>query len=292
MSAPSTDYAHPVHQQPLALYPGDIPDWRPLPEARERGFVPTLTPMFPPGHDPRKKTGIVVVAPGGGYHVRAEHERTPFAELFNRAGIASALLDYRTCGECEAPLRRGPLSDAQRAVRLVRAHADAWGVHPDRIALMGFSAGGHLTACAGVHAESGRPDGYDAAEKVSSRPDALVLTYAVINGREKEGHGGSANAIAGEHATEEEKAFFHTDDFVNAETPPTFFFHTTDDPAVPVSGALRFALGLSKAGVPFEAHIYPHGPHGVGLALNHPALADWSTRLLDWLRRLNYACDQ
>lgn len=280
----SIDYGRPVHNVPLALYPGDIPEWRP----RNGHFVPTLTPRFPGGKPPAEKTGLVIVVPGGGYGARAEHERTPFADFFNDAGLASALLDYRTVGECEGPLRDGPLADARRAVRLARAHADAWGIHPDKIALLGFSAGGHLTASAGVYFENGRDGGADAAEQASSRPDAMLLAYAVVAGDPDHGHAGSAANLVGARPTAEQVKWFDLVNGVTERTPSTFFFHTADDPGVPVAGVLRFAAGLRRCRVPFEMHIYPHGPHGVGLASDRPGLRDWPSLALSWLRGLGF----
>lgn len=288
MASLSTAYGRPKQGEALALYPSvdRIPDWRPRVGAGD--FVPRITPMFPEGRVPASPRGMVIVAPGGGYGVRAPHEGAPIAEVLNRAGWVSAVLDYRTVGECEAPLRYGPLADAQRAVRLVRAHAGAWGVRPDRIALLGSSAGGHLTGCAGVHYDAGDPNAADPAERVSSRLDAMVLLYAVVNGLPGLGHAGSITNLLGEDPTSADADFMNNPAHVTPDTPPAFFFHTADDGSVPVNGAFAFAAELSRAKVPFGMHIYPHGPHGVGLALDRPALADWPNLLVDWLREMDF----
>src|SRR5690606_3062296 len=152
----------------IPLWPGEPPG------GSEDGFVPTLTPFLLEGDAPR---GAGVVVPGGGYGTRAEHERTPIARRFNEAGFHTFRLDERV-----SPNRHpAPLMDAARAVRMVRALAEEWRVKPDKIAVLGFSAGGHLTASLAVFYDGGEPDADDPVAQASARPDAVVLCYPVIS---------------------------------------------------------------------------------------------------------------
>src|SRR5919202_4288148 len=137
--------------------------------------IPTLTPYLPPKE---KATGAaVVVCPGGGYTHLAEHEGAPVAEWLNTIGVAAFVLKYRLGPRYHHP---APLQDAARAIRTVRARAGEWGLDPKRIAILGFSAGGHLASTAGTHFDAGRPDAEDPIERVSSRPDRMILAYPVI----------------------------------------------------------------------------------------------------------------
>lgn len=167
-------FEKPINGTPLPLWPGDVPGLNPA----WKDWVPTITPYLLDTGQPR---GIVIVFPGGGYNARAEHERVPIAEFFNDQGFPSAVLDYRVQNhDSPRPLGRGPLCDAQHAIRLVRLHAAAWGVRPDRVAVLGFSAGGHLVSMAGTHFDDGDEGSPDPVERVGCRPDAMVMCYAAV----------------------------------------------------------------------------------------------------------------
>jgi len=281
---PSTDYARPVHGQPLALYPDAIPDWRPKADSPTPSFVPSLTPRFPAGHAAGQKRGLVMVAPGGGYFIRAAHEGLPFCDLFNEAGVASALLDYRTAGECEIPLRRGPYMDARRAVRLVRAHAGAWGVDPDKIALLGFSAGGHLAATLAAYPEPGCPDGFDEAERAPSHINAALYGYPYLGPIRPANWGPLVGNDA--QATREDLVFFDLAAKISDKMPPSFFYMTGEDGLA--LDALRMATAMHEAKVPVCVHMYPHGQHGLGLARDNAELKDWSRLAVEWIKNLGY----
>lgn len=239
-----------------------------------------MTTYLLPGETAR---GAVVVVPGGGYAGRADHERTPIARFFNEAGFHAFVLDYRV-----SPHRHpAPLSDAARAVRIVRARAQEWRVKPDKIAVLGFSAGGHLTASLGVFFDSADAAAGDPVARQSSRPDALVLCYPVISSAEF-GHRGSFDNLLGPDAGEAEREKMSLEKHVRPDTPPTFLWSTSDDAVVPVENSLAFASALREKGIPFELHVYPRGPHGMGLSPNDPHVATWASLCAEWLRGMGW----
>jgi acetyl esterase/lipase len=224
----------------------------------------------------------VVVAPGGGYGALAmDHEGRQVAAYFNAMGVSAYVLKYRLGPKYHHPIELG---DAQRAIRLVRSKARELGVAPDRIGMMGFSAGGHLTATAGTHFDSGRADATDAIDRASSRPDFLILGYPVISFDPAIAHAGSVRNLLGDKPDPKLIELLSNELQVTPQTPPTFLFHTTADTAVPAENSVRFYLALKKNKVPAEMHIFENGPHGVGLALGDPALSAWPALLTSWLR--------
>lgn len=243
-------------------------------DTADPAFVPTLTPYLLPG-----ATGCVIVCPGGGYASRAPHESGPVAEAFNARGFSAFVLDYRV-----APYRFPyPLLDAQRAVRTVRARAGELALPPDRIAVLGFSAGGHLAATAGTHFDAGNDAADDPIERASSRPDALILCYPVISFG-PHGHEGACLNLLGDEPAPEAIEDLCNELQVTPETPPSFLWHTADDPGVPVMNSLLFAEACAAEGVPFELHVYNSGAHGLGLAEESPHVATWIDLAAEWLR--------
>lgn len=240
-------------------------------------------PMLTYHRAARGATGTaVIVAPGGGYGALAmDHEGRQVAALFNAMGVSAFVLRYRLGPRYRHPIQLG---DAQRAIRLVRARAQEFEVQPDRIGMMGFSAGGHLTSTAGTHFDTGRPDASDQVDRASSRPDFLILGYPVISFDPAITHAGSLRNLLGDTPDPTLVALLSSDRQVTAQTPPTFLFHTTADTGVVPENSVRFYMALVKAGVPAEMHIFEKGPHGVGLALGDPALSAWPTLLTNWLR--------
>jgi len=241
---------------------------------------PTLTPYPVPRE---RATGTaVIVCPGGGYqHLSMDKEGDQPARWLNSLGIAAFVLKYRLGPKYHHP---NELMDAQRAIRSVRSRAAEFGLEPDRIGIMGFSAGGHLAATAGTHFDSGDPSAADPVERVPSRPDFLVLCYPVMTFTEPYVHRGSRDALLGENPDPKLVTELSNELQVTAQTPPAFLFHTTEDRTVPVENSVMFYLAMRRAGVPVEMHIYEKGPHGVGLAPTDEALSSWPARLADWLR--------
>jgi len=224
----------------------------------------------------------VVVCPGGGYGMLAlDHEGKQIAEWLNARGVAAFILRYRLGPRYHHPIELG---DAQRAIRLVRFHAGDYGVAADRIGIWGFSAGGHLASTAGTHFDKGNADAAAAIDRVSSRPDFMILAYPVISLNTPYTHRGSLRNLPGDNPDPKLAASLSNETQVTAETPPTFVFHTSTDPVVPVENSVLFYLALRKAGVPAEMHIYERGQHGVGLAQSDPMLSTWPSRLADWMK--------
>jgi len=210
-----------------------------------------------------------------------DHEGRQIAEWLNARGIAAFVLKYRLGPRYHHPAM---LQDVQRAVRTVRARAGEFGVAPNRIGVWGFSAGGHLASTAGTHFDPGDAASGDPIERVSSRPDFLILAYPVITMDERYTHQGSRLNLLGENPDPKLVEDLSNDQRVTDQTPPAFLFHTSDDPAVPVENSVRFYEALRKAGVPAEMHIYEHGRHGLGLAQQDPALSTWPSLLENWLK--------
>jgi acetyl esterase/lipase len=226
----------------------------------------------------------VVVCPGGGYGVLAsDHEGKQVAEWLNSLGVSAFVLQYRLGPRYHHP---APLQDAQRAIRMVRAHGQGWGVAPDRIGILGFSAGGHLASSAATHFDDGAPDSEDPVERVSSRPDFAVLCYPVISLTTVATHAGSRKNLLGEEPDPALVWKLSSELQVTPRTPPTFLFHTDDDPAVPVENSLLFFQAMKRAGVPGELHVFAHGRHGVGLAPTDPSLSQWPGLCARWMEGL------
>lgn len=240
--------------------------------------APSMT-MYPAdGENERRSLGAVLVCPGGGYHHKAPHEGGPIAQMVNRAGIDAAVLDYRV-----APCPHdAPLGDCQRAVRILRA------MGYEKVAVLGFSAGGNLACSAAVHYDRGNEGAQDPIERMSCRPDALVSCYSVVS-MTQHTHVGSLINLLGEHRGSITLQRYYSAEWnVTPDTPPAFIWHTAEDQAVPVENSLNLAAALSRCGVPFEMHIFPEGHHGIGLAQEYPAKA-WSELCRDWLRRQGFA---
>jgi acetyl esterase/lipase len=254
------------------------PDGAPGALGKDDADRPTLT-LF----RARQPSGAsIVVAPGGGYGALASnHEGRQVANYLNAAGITVFVLKYRLGPKYRHPIELG---DAQRAIRFVRARAQEFGLAADRIGMMGFSAGGHLAATAGTHVDAGKADAPDPIDRVSSRPDFLVLGYPVISFDPAITHAGSVRNLLGDSPDPKLIEDLSNDLRVTAETPPTFLFHTNADTGVVAENSVRFYLALRRAKVPAEMHIFENGPHGVGLALGDPALSAWPALLTTWLR--------
>lgn len=269
-----------AQQQPTApktvpLWPGEAPGAQGA-EDRDR---PTLT-IYLPGRD-AVPTGVIV-CPGGGYGALADnHEGRQVANWLNSMGIAAFVLKYRLGPRYHHPVELG---DAQRAIRMVRAQARDFGISPDRIGIMGFSAGGHLASSAGTHFDAGKADAADPIDRQSSRPDFLILGYPVISFTTPFTHQGSKRNLLGDNPDPALVQSMSSELQVSARTPPTFLFHTNEDKGVPAENSILFYLALRKNGVPAEIHVFEKGPHGVGLALRDPALSLWPTLLVNWLR--------
>jgi len=243
--------------------------------------VPSLTPHRA---DPQQASGAaMVVCPGGGYGGLAfDKEGEHVSRWLAERGITAFTLKYRQGGGAhQHPV---PLTDGQRAVRWVRSHAEEYGVQPDHIGVMGFSAGGHLASTIGTHFDDGDPAADDPVERQSSRPDFLVLAYPVISMQKEITHAGSLENLLGKTPDPQLVEKLSNDLQVTDSTPPTFLLHATDDGAVPVENSLRFYRALVAHKVPAELHIYEHGGHGFGMLERNLPVDHWPEVLEAWLR--------
>ena len=261
----------------IRLWPGEAP------EAKGNGCedIPTLSVLRPqPGHE---NGSAVIVMPGGAYvGLAAILEGREIADWFAARGFTAFVLRYRLGKRYLLPV---PLIDARRAVQLVRARARDYHVSADRIAVIGFSAGGHLAALSATQFVPGKADSDDPIERVSSKPDFLVLGYPWIGGiSPNTAHLTYCVLMDVMDRCEALRQAYSPDLFVSKETPPTFIYHTTDDGTVPVEQALSFYQALVKAGVSTEIHIFAKGPHGSGLGMGNPTLDQWPELLEMWLR--------
>lgn len=230
--------------------------------------TPTLT-VYKPSKD--KDTGAaIVICPGGGYNILAwDLEGVEVAEWLNSIGVTGVILKYRVPRRKDRLKHEAPLQDAQRAVRFTRAHAEEWGIDPDRIGILGFSAGGHLSATTLTNSDRPAYESIDDIDKQSSKPNFGVLIYpAYLTGERK-------SETFGKRLSEEIR--------VTKDTPPIFMAHAYDDPLTPANTA-RLFIALKEAGVPAELHIYNSGGHGFGLRRTDDPVSTWPGRCADWLQ--------
>ncbi len=240
---------------------------------------PNVTAYLP--DEARPAVPAVVVCPGGGYAGLAPHESEPVAEWLCSFGVAGIVLRYRLGPKYHHPCM---LLDAQRAIRTVRARAGAWGVDPGRIGILGFSAGGHLASTAGTHFDAGDANATDPTDRLSCRPDFMVLVYPVIAMATEFGHTGSKHNLLGEDPDPALVEQLSNERQVTLETPPAFLIHTVGDTGVPCENSFLFASALRSAGVGFELHVFERGEHGFGLGANDPALSKWPSLCEAWMR--------
>ena len=242
--------------------------------------VPVLQTYLVAADHPRP---ALIVFPGGGYGGRAGHEGEPLARWANTLGFQGFVCQYRV-----SPWRHPqPLNDLQRAVRMVRQHAKEWGVDPQRIAVMGFSAGGHLAASGACFGDDGNPQAPQEVDRQSSRVNALVACYPVISFGPL-GHAGSRNNLLGKVQDPELVKRLSLENSVTAAHPPTFLWHTEDDSAVPVQNSQMYAKALEAVQVPVSLHLYPHGHHGLGMAAKDPVVSQWVPTCAEWLKSLGW----
>ena len=228
---------------------------------------------------PNKKSATgqaVIVCPGGGYSILAyDWEGTDIAKLLNANGIAAFVLKYRLPDSLSSTAPdQIPLMDAKQAMRIVREKAAGWNINPNKIGIMGFSAGGHLASTLSTHFEK------------DTRPDFSILIYPVISMDKNIAHMGSRNNLIGKHPTDAMIKLYSNELQVSVNTPPTFLIHATDDDGVPVENSLLYYQALIKNKVPAEMHIYPTGGHGFGLANGNRSLGSWPSLMIEWMRGL------
>jgi acetyl esterase/lipase len=277
-------------QRTINLYMGEIPNSKPSVDKEkweEGGGIlrvseisrPTLMVFLPPNE---KANGTaVIICPGGGYWINAiQHEGIDVAKKLNEWGVAAFVLKYRIPNEGTMVNKEiGPLQDAQRAIQMVREGAKEWNINPDRIGILGFSAGGHLASTAGTHFNQSlivNPKG------VSLRPDFMILIYPVISFQDAVGHTGSRDQLIGKSASKEKIELYSNEFQVTANTPPAFLVHASDDAAVSPENSILFYQALQRKKIPAELHLYQKGGHGFGMN-NKTTLDSWVDRLQSWM---------
>jgi acetyl esterase/lipase len=269
----------------IVLWPGGAPGAL----GKSDKDISTLTAFFPAAN--KGSGAAMVICPGGGYAGLANHEGEHYARFLNEQGIAGFVLKYRlgSAGYHHPAM----LEDAARAVRTVRAKAADWKLDRKRIGIMGSSAGGHLASTLLTHFDSGKADAADPIDKESSRPDLGILCYPVITMTAMEfAHKGSITNLLGKNPSPELMKELSNELHVTKETPPCFLWHTDEDKGVLVENSLLFAQALRRAGVPFDLHIYEHGPHGMGLGSREYDPAKWHPWTRDcvfWLKAHGFA---
>ncbi len=228
----------------------------------------------------------VVICPGGGYGcLCSSYEGVDVAKWLNRFGITGIVL-YYSVGE--HGLHPRPMQQAALAVRTVRMEAEKYGIDPDRIGIMGFSAGGHLASSLATHFRDGDPSQKERVRQFSSRPDFQILIYPVVTLGEKT-HGGSRDHLLGELAADPDMIrYYSNEQQVAANNPPAFLCHAVTDKLVPVDNSRMYADALRKHGVPVQYVELPRGDHGLGSGVG-PDWAAWQEACLDWLLKNNLA---
>ena len=223
----------------------------------------------------------IVICPGGGYLFEAmDYEGYDMAEWLAQQGVAGIVLKYRLpYGHDQIPLE-----DVQRALRLVRQKAAEWGINPSKVGVAGSSAGGHLASTAGTKFDTGNPDSVDPIDKMSCRPDFMLLLYPVITFREEFGHIGSRTNLIGAGNKWELVEKYSNELNVTAQTPPTFLVLADDDKVVPPRNSIEFYMALKKFSIPAEMHIFRKGAHGFGMKKKDLPVDQWTNLFVQWMK--------
>ena len=259
------------------------PDSAPGAKGSTDGDTPTVTVYL--ADKDKANRAAVVICPGGGYgHLAMDHEGHQIAQWLNSLGVSGFILKYRHSRSGAGYGHPVPLQDAQRAIRTVRSRAAEWRVDPNRIGILGFSAGGHLASSAATHFNTRYSEAQGKIDRASCRPDFAVLIYPVITMDDTFTHKGPKRNLLGQNPTPELVEIMSNEKQATAETPPTFLVHTFEDKAVPAENSIHFYLALRRANVPAEMHLYEKGQHGFGLGRQHGAVSTWPARCADWMR--------
>jgi len=277
-----------AQQQPIPLYPNGVPNSKKAPAAyveKKEGYSvslvtePTITPYFP---EKDKATGTaIIIFPGGSYiNLATGHEGEAIAKEFNKFGLAAFVVKYRLpSDQIMVDKTIGPLQDAERAIQIVRQRASEWGVNPNKVGIIGFSAGGHLASTLDTHFDKVVIDNKD---NISLRPDFAMLIYPVISFGPY-AHAYSRENLIGKNPSQQLLDLYSNENQVTSNTPPTFLVHAEDDDAVPVQNSLLFYDALVKNKVKAEMHLFQEGGHGFGL-INSKNKGRWSEWAENWLK--------
>jgi acetyl esterase/lipase len=232
----------------------------------------------------------ILVCPGGGYgHLAEQHEGVDVARFYNQFGFDAFVLHYRLNDFAQAGHRYpDQYRDVTTALRIIRSRSKEWSINPDRIGIIGFSAGGHLASMATTMHLPANKKSKNPIEQVSSRPAFSILIYPVITLSGAPAHRGSVENLLGKNPDNSLVDSLSTQNRVNEHTPPTFIVFSTDDNAVPPENGILFYEALRKHKIPASLHIFDHGGHGYGMAPKDPVLNTWPMLSVKWLERLGY----
>lgn len=277
----------------IPLWPGEPPGkagYAPRPASDEVAPIflqHVATPDLHVFRPPHPNGHALLVMPGGAYRlVSVVNEGVDVATRLNRAGVTVFILTYRLPGEGWARRADVPLQDAQRAMRLIRARAAEFGIDPNKVSVLGFSAGGHLAATLATRSAESAYVGVDAADQLSAHPFAAALIYPVVTMKSPGTHEMSRTALLGEAPSVADITRRSAELQVNGTTPPVFAVHAMDDPAVPVENTLNFVSAMRAAKRPIEAHLLQEGGHAFGVGYPGTPSAFWPEVFLAWLNRL------
>lgn len=251
----------------------------------EKVSTPELS-VFLPKPDIANGTAVLII-PGGGYmRVAIEHEGYDIAKWLNSLGIVGIVLKYRLPSDVIMIDKTiGPLQDAQEAMRVIRRNAEKWKIDPQKVGVLGFSAGGHLSATLSTHYDE---KVYEITDNTVVRPDFSILIYPVITFDASYTHMGSRINLVGENPEEDIIKNFSNEMQVNAETPPAFLVHSSDDRIVPSQNSIAYYLQLQKNKIPAELHIFQKGGHGYGLAVDKGTESEWPALCANWLKAMGF----
>jgi acetyl esterase/lipase len=242
----------------------------------------TITTELP--KENKANGAAVLICPGGGYQNEYYYECYKFADWLNEHGIAGIVLKYR--------LPNGhaniPITDAKQAMRIIRAHATEWHIDPNKIAVAGFSAGGHLASTLGTRYDLGDSTATDSLNHYSNRPDLMILFYPVITMKINETHLGSRQQLLGMHPTKKQVDYYSNDLHVTKNTPPTILMLSDNDSLVPPINSIQFYQALHANKVPASLYIFPAGGHGWGMNANISFWKEWRMLLLNWLKKRHF----
>ena len=258
--------------------------WGDTPPDYTEGEIPKLT--YYPAQN-KQGDGAILIFAGGSYSCRCDYEGSGYAHFINSQGLDAFVLDYRV-----APARfPSPLLDARRAMRIIRSNAEFFGIDPNKIAVMGSSAGGHLAALISTYRGIIAGEGYDDLDKIDPTPNAQILCYPVSS--YELSHKKSYTNLLGE-SLESKWDIVDPTIIADTQTPPAFIWHTAEDELVPVIGTYAYAKKLKELGIYTEMHIFPFGPHGLGLCdgsargRTSPHASPWKELLISWLNLMDF----
>lgn len=250
------------------------------------GITSDIVRYVPEEGDDAAKPALLII-PGGGYGIIADdHEGHQIADKFSALGFRPFILHYRILEQCSP---ENTFSDALRAIKMIRANAKTWNIMADNVAVLGFSAGGHLAGATATFYDKIDANDGDTADGMSARPDAAILCYAVIT-LEESTHGGTAQNILRTRGMDK-APYYSVNKQITKDTPPTFLWHTATDQCVPVKNSIMYLEAMRQIApdTPCTLHIFPEGPHGIGLAPDHPDAAHWPELAAEFLKlRANF----